>query len=452
MYVLEEYEAASGQKINKEKSSFYMHEGAQADEVNTVHLITEFQRHSFPFTYLGYPIFYSRRRKDFYKNSIFKVQERLSSWKGKLLSIGGRVVLISHVLKSMPIHLLSAVNPPTYVINQLHKMFARFYWSNSSNGRERHWASWDNLCLTKSEGVVENGAWNELLLRELLLDELADHILETITPYLDLSMKDKPWWKLETKGHFTVTYAWQYIRKRREESKLYKFFWVKGLPFKISFFMWGLWKAKLPLDNWFLRLGYFRTSRCWCCRNPKEEALPPVFLTSPAARYVWNYYSAHAGIRTNGKQLVQVRRPGFKGVTAYWPYLHEKLSQHIPKLRDGIGDIIYAHADTDEDATNNVAEAHAILKALRYITQMQFPPCIIDTDSLLMKRVLDEDWEPPWSIANQMDEIKTLLSKGAFQIFHVLRECNKLADHLANLTLDQQHIVQALWKGLGSMF
>ncbi|XP_075101679.1 uncharacterized protein LOC142177113 [Nicotiana tabacum] len=274
--------------------------------------------------------------------------------------------------------------------------------------------------------------------------------------------------------------------------------------------------------------------------NPKEETLPHVFLTSPVARYVMNYYSAPVGIRTYGKQLVQVinewwskpvntclkavyqampslivwhlwkkrnsgkhgksvsinrlifqistsiqmllkvRRPGFKGVTANWPDLHEKLSQHIPKLictkvmwelppvgwikcntdgayrgvnggvsyglciRDGIGYIIYAQADANEDATNNVAEAHAILEALRYITQMQCPSCITETDSLRMKRVLDEVWEPPWSIANQIDEIKTLLSKGDFKIFHVLREGNKLADHLVNLTLDQQHIVHVL--------
>lgn len=41
-----------------------------------------------------------------------------------------------------------------------------------------------------------------------------------------------------------------------------------------------------------------------------------------------------------------------------------------------------------------------------------------------------------------MDEIKALMSKGVFQIVHVLREGNKLADHLTNLTLDQEHIIQ----------
>lgn len=105
-----------------------MHESAPTDEANTVHLITEFQRPQFPFTYLGCPILYCMRQKDFYKAIIFKVQERMQLWKGKLLSIGGRAVLILHVLESMSIHLLSAVNQPSYVITQLHQRFARFFF------------------------------------------------------------------------------------------------------------------------------------------------------------------------------------------------------------------------------------------------------------------------------------------------------------------------------------
>ncbi|XP_019223710.1 PREDICTED: uncharacterized protein LOC109205453 [Nicotiana attenuata] len=84
MNVLGEYEAASGQKINKQKSSFYMHEKAPVE--------SEFRC----------PIFYSTRQKEFYKNTLFKVQERQSAWKG--------------------------------------------------NGRVKHWASWGTLCLPKYEG------------------------------------------------------------------------------------------------------------------------------------------------------------------------------------------------------------------------------------------------------------------------------------------------------------
>ncbi|XP_019225903.1 PREDICTED: uncharacterized protein LOC109207439 [Nicotiana attenuata] len=148
--VLEEYEVASGRKVNKEKSSFYMRENTPYHEANTVHLITEFKRHPFPFTYLGCPIFYNRRQDVFYKDIIHKV--RIYSWKGRLLSIGGREILIAHVLESMPIHLLSAVNPPQYVIAKLHRIFARFFKSNSGNGKAKHWASWDTLCFPKDEG------------------------------------------------------------------------------------------------------------------------------------------------------------------------------------------------------------------------------------------------------------------------------------------------------------
>lgn len=68
---------------------------------------------------------------DYYQGLIIKVLDKLQSWKGKLLSIRGRAILISHVLQSMPIHLLSAVSPPNFVINKLHKLFAQLFWSSS---------------------------------------------------------------------------------------------------------------------------------------------------------------------------------------------------------------------------------------------------------------------------------------------------------------------------------
>ncbi|XP_075079894.1 uncharacterized protein LOC142165180 [Nicotiana tabacum] len=106
MEVLGAYEATSGQLINKSKSALYMHHSTSLEVVN----------------------------------------------KRKLLSIGGRAVLITHLLKSMLIHLLSVVNPPNYVIENLHKIFAQFFWSNSVGVKSKHWSSWKNLCLPVEEG------------------------------------------------------------------------------------------------------------------------------------------------------------------------------------------------------------------------------------------------------------------------------------------------------------
>ncbi|XP_060182213.1 uncharacterized protein LOC132611869 [Lycium barbarum] len=79
----------------------------------------------FPFTYLGVPIYYGRRRNIHYKEIIEKIQNRLSSWTGKMLSIGGRTTLIKHVLQSMPIHLLSACDPPSAILAQIHRLYHR---------------------------------------------------------------------------------------------------------------------------------------------------------------------------------------------------------------------------------------------------------------------------------------------------------------------------------------
>ncbi|XP_070039414.1 uncharacterized protein [Nicotiana tomentosiformis] len=124
-----------------------MHHSTNDGVVRKVERITGIRRQDFPLIYLGCPIFYTRKKMEYYEGLINKVLDKLQSRKGKLLSIGGRAVLITYVLQSMLIHLLPTVNPPIFVINKLQKLFARFFWSNSVDGRARHWASWDTLCL-----------------------------------------------------------------------------------------------------------------------------------------------------------------------------------------------------------------------------------------------------------------------------------------------------------------
>lgn len=77
------------------------------------------------------------------------------------------------------------------------------------------------------------------------------------------------------------------MRKRNDPATAFEKIWVKGLPFKISFFMWKLWRAKLPLDDYMRKLGYLMPSRRWCCTQPDEETLTHLFYKSYAANKVW---------------------------------------------------------------------------------------------------------------------------------------------------------------------
>ncbi|XP_060178092.1 uncharacterized protein LOC132608030 [Lycium barbarum] len=145
----QKYERISGQLINKRKSSFYMYKKVSNELIQQVEAVTGFVRGQFPFTYLGFPITHARKRKVDYTELLKRVKDKLKTWKGKMLSYGGKAVLITSVLKSIPIHILSAIRPPKYVRKELHKIVAKFFWNNKDEGKSRHWSSWLNMCLPK---------------------------------------------------------------------------------------------------------------------------------------------------------------------------------------------------------------------------------------------------------------------------------------------------------------
>ncbi|XP_075083451.1 uncharacterized protein LOC142167191 [Nicotiana tabacum] len=125
--VLKQYEQTSGQLINKSKCSYYLHTKVARNLADCVGSMTGFQKGNFPFTYLGCPMFYTRRRKDYYNDLTKKFKAKLHCYKGKLLSFGGKATLITSVLQSLPTHLLSVLDPPNNVLEHLHKMFSIFF-------------------------------------------------------------------------------------------------------------------------------------------------------------------------------------------------------------------------------------------------------------------------------------------------------------------------------------
>lgn len=72
--------------------------------------------------------------------------------KGKMLPDGGKEALITSVLQSTPIYILSAIFPPMCVINELRRIFAKFFWINKETRKSKHWSTWKKICLPKQEG------------------------------------------------------------------------------------------------------------------------------------------------------------------------------------------------------------------------------------------------------------------------------------------------------------
>ena len=72
-----------------------------------------------PFTYLGLPIGESMRRVSACHPIVEKFKKRLSEWRAKTMSFGGRLTLVKSVLGSLPLYYFSMFRVPLSVMKQL---------------------------------------------------------------------------------------------------------------------------------------------------------------------------------------------------------------------------------------------------------------------------------------------------------------------------------------------
>jgi hypothetical protein len=125
--ILLAFEQLSGLKINFHKSELFCFGEAQ-DEVNAYTDLFGCGQGLFPMRYLGIPIHYQRLTLAEWKLIEERLQKRLSSWKGKLLSLGGRLILINSVLSNMVLHMISFFLLPKGVLHKLDYYRSRFFW------------------------------------------------------------------------------------------------------------------------------------------------------------------------------------------------------------------------------------------------------------------------------------------------------------------------------------
>ncbi|GJY98752.1 RNA-directed DNA polymerase, eukaryota, reverse transcriptase zinc-binding domain protein [Tanacetum coccineum] len=81
-----------------------------------------------------------------------KIRRRLSRWKMKMLSIGGRLMLIKSVLGSMPIFHMSMFKVPAGVIQILESLRSKFFNGHESSGKKASWVQWKKALAPKDNG------------------------------------------------------------------------------------------------------------------------------------------------------------------------------------------------------------------------------------------------------------------------------------------------------------
>lgn len=150
---LDLYERASGQQINKDKSSFVISKHSSHGHSRMIGAVSGIKEGRLPFKYLGCIVYKGRKKREYFQHLIDIVHKRLSGWMGKVLSPAGRLILIKHVLTAIPMHIMAVMEPPLAVLDELEGIFSRFLWGSNANGHRRVWRSWKKVAFP----VQENG-------------------------------------------------------------------------------------------------------------------------------------------------------------------------------------------------------------------------------------------------------------------------------------------------------
>ncbi|XP_070002801.1 uncharacterized protein [Nicotiana sylvestris] len=106
-------------------------------------------------------------------------------------------------------------------------------------------------------------------------------------------------------------------------------------------------------------------------------------------------------------------------------------------IKDEVGDLIYAEGREISEGTNNVSKAVAIAEALKVCKSLNYFQIWLQTDSMLLKNIIEESWKPHWYITEHVEEILRLKEQSIIKVTHIFREGNTLVDHLANYALDE---------------
>ncbi|WVZ50961.1 hypothetical protein U9M48_002159, partial [Paspalum notatum var. saurae] len=140
-----------GLKINFHKSEIFCF-GAAKDLQDTYTDLFGCNAGDYPFRYLGIPMHHRQLLNAEWRKIEERFEKKLSCWKAKYLSYGGRLILLNAVLSSLPMFMMSFFEIPKGVLKNLYKFRSRFFWQGSSNKHKYRLAKWDIMCRPKDQG------------------------------------------------------------------------------------------------------------------------------------------------------------------------------------------------------------------------------------------------------------------------------------------------------------
>ncbi|WVZ54295.1 hypothetical protein U9M48_005117 [Paspalum notatum var. saurae] len=150
--ILEAYELASGQVINKDKSSILFSPNTTSHIKQSFRSVFSINQEAMNERYLGLPVAVGRSRKKAFEYIKNKVWACIQGWQEKLLSKAGKEVLVKAVAQAIPTYATSCFDLTKSLCDELSSMIGRYWWSQQDKTNKVHWLAWDQLTRSKKFG------------------------------------------------------------------------------------------------------------------------------------------------------------------------------------------------------------------------------------------------------------------------------------------------------------
>ena len=130
--ILDVFAMMSGLNLNYSKSCFISWNSCDQAWARDIARSVGCSHSTCRFTYLGFPLGDHMNKCSAWKPVMEKIQNRLASWKAKILSRAGRLTLIKSVLNSLPVYYISMFKMPNAIALKIVKLQRKFFWSGST--------------------------------------------------------------------------------------------------------------------------------------------------------------------------------------------------------------------------------------------------------------------------------------------------------------------------------
>jgi hypothetical protein len=150
--ILDRYCVSSGQKISEAKSSLYFSPNTVVEERVEVCQILNIMMESLSDRFLGLPTLIGIDKSECLRHLVDRVIARIYGWKEKLLSLGGKEILIKAIAQAIPVFAMMVFKIPKNICKGISDTISQFWWGDEEEQKHMNLKAWWKMCIPKKIG------------------------------------------------------------------------------------------------------------------------------------------------------------------------------------------------------------------------------------------------------------------------------------------------------------